>query len=88
MSERMQSAADHAKEVAARQKGQVAKAAHKAEAYLQDLAAEAKDRLAPGPAPPGRQGQLGAGAVPRGRPNRLRGSRRGAQPLAPVAVGM
>lgn len=49
MSERMQRAADHAKEVAARQKGQVAKAAHKAEAYLQDHAAEAKDRLAQGP---------------------------------------
>ena len=46
MSERMQSAADHAKEVAANQKGQVEEVAHKAEAYLQQHAAEAKDRLA------------------------------------------
>jgi hypothetical protein len=55
VSERMQSAADHAKEVAAKQKGEVAKAAHKAEAYLQEHAAEAKDRLAEGP--PRRRGK-------------------------------
>jgi hypothetical protein len=42
----MQSAVDHAKEVAANQKGQVEKAAHKAEAYVQEHGAEAKDRLA------------------------------------------
>jgi hypothetical protein len=46
VSERMQSAVDHAKEVAANQKGQVEKAAHKAEAYVQEHGAEAKDRLA------------------------------------------
>jgi hypothetical protein len=55
VSERMQSAADHAKEVAASQKGEVEKAAHKAEAYLQEHAAEAKDRLAQGP--PRRRGK-------------------------------
>ena len=49
MSERMQSAADRAKEVAAKQKGQIEKAAHTAEAYLQTHAAEAKARLAQGP---------------------------------------
>jgi hypothetical protein len=49
VSERFQNAADHAKEVAANQKGQVEKAARKAEAYLQEHAAEAKDRLAEGP---------------------------------------
>jgi hypothetical protein len=57
MSERMQSAADRAKEVAAKRKGEVETAAQKAEAYLQDDAAKAKDRLAEGP--PRRRGKAG-----------------------------
>jgi hypothetical protein len=42
----MQSAVDHAEEVAANQKGRLEKAAHKAEAYVHEHAGEAKDRLA------------------------------------------
>ena len=57
MSERMQSAADRARELAAKQKGQVETAAHKAESHLQDHAAKAKDRFADGP--PRRRGKAG-----------------------------
>ena len=57
MSERMQSASDRAKEVAAKHMGEVETAAQEAEAYLQDHAAKAKDRLAEGP--PRRRGEAG-----------------------------
>jgi hypothetical protein len=48
----MNSAAEHAKEAAAKHKDELEEAAHQAEAYVQEHAAKAKEKLAQSPPRP------------------------------------